>query len=501
MSPVAPGTYVVVAQTDHGNVLLEWDEANNAFTWTVDVVPGPVTDLVLGAPNVTAVKTFVTSATDLSLSVLDQSGVGIRSTWYRLDNTSWMNYTATGPFRLSEEGAHFLEWYSEDFAGNVEAVQSMVLTSDDTPPTTALTVGDPKHLVGGTFVTSTTLISPVATDGGADPVGVAFMEYLLDGGSWLPAASPFTLVGEGLHTVAFRSADRLGNLEPTQSLAIMVDNTPPTLVFAIGTPQYASTQLFVKSSTPFTILASDGGPVPVGVASVAYRVDGGIWTAYTAPISVSLPDGPHRVEYAAADHLGNPAFDARDAVIDDTPPETAMTPANGPLTVETVVTLSATDAGSGLARTDIWVDEQGWTTYGGGFALPAGNHVIRYRSVDRLGNVEAEQTVSVTVEGAPPPPQTNWKPVVAAAFSVVVAVAGWRFSSRAEEFSTHRRRRRFAMTSLPFVVAEATTGIASFFTGLLSIPPILGLGMVVDGSILVGGLAVAFYSARQLRTP
>ena len=41
---------------------------------------------------------------------------------------------------------------------------------------------------------------------------------------------------------------------------------------------------------------------------------------------------------------------------------------------------------------------------------------------------------------------------------------------------------------LPFVVAEAITGIISFFTGLLAVPPILGLGMMIDLGIMIVGI-------------
>jgi hypothetical protein len=53
---------------------------------------------------------------------------------------------------------------------------------------------------------------------------------------------------------------------------------------------------------------------------------------------------------------------------------------------------------------------------------------------------------------------------------------------------------------LPFVVAEAATGVVSTFTGFLSIPPALGLGTVVDGSILIAGLGVAVYLMRRKTT-
>ena len=55
----------------------------------------------------------------------------------------------------------------------------------------------------------------------------------------------------------------------------------------------------------------------------------------------------------------------------------------------------------------------------------------------------------------------------------------------------------FTITSLPFVLAEAGTGIVSLLTGQLSLPPIIGLGTGVDLAILLAGLL--FMTLRSLR--
>jgi len=48
----------------------------------------------------------------------------------------------------------------------------------------------------------------------------------------------------------------------------------------------------------------------------------------------------------------------------------------------------------------------------------------------------------------------------------------------------------FCVASLPFVLAEVATGVVSFATGLLSVPPVIGIG-TADVGILVAGIAVA----------
>jgi hypothetical protein len=215
-SPAAPGAIQVVADVDYGNATIEWDEANNRYTWTIDVLAGPVTNLVVGAPNVTTGVRYVTSSTPLSFAVFDQSGLGIRNTMYRVDTGPWVNYTATGAFVLAGEGAHRVEWSSEDFAGNVEPVANATLRVDDTPPLTTLAPANGSYRTATTFTLS-------ATDDGS---GVSLTEVRLDGGPWTTYAGGFVL-SAGDHTVAYRSVDRLGNREPTQTRAIHVEGPPP----------------------------------------------------------------------------------------------------------------------------------------------------------------------------------------------------------------------------------------------------------------------------------
>jgi len=411
-SPSAPGTYAIVADVDHGDDLAEWDESNNAYAWTVDVVAGPVTTLVLGQPNVTAPQAYVTSATPLSFAVLDQSGAGIRTTGYRVDGPPWINYTATGPFTLTGEGPHLVEWWSEDFAGNGEAVQDRVVVVDDTPPTTALAIGDPKSTDGGTYVTSATPFALAASDGGVDPVGVGPVEYRIGTDPWRPYAAPFAIPGEGLHAVSFQSADRLGNAEPAQAVEVIVDDTPPTVSLAVGQPQHAGPPVFVASSTPLAVDATDGGPAPVGLASVQVRIGGGPWTPYAGPFTLAPPDGARRVEYAATDLLGHLAVGATDFVLDDTPPAISVdvgTPRHDGVdtfvTSATPLAIAAADEGLipvGVASMEYRLGGP-WIPYAGPFTLsgPDGPKTLEYRATDRLGNAATGQR-TVILDDTPP---------------------------------------------------------------------------------------------------
>lgn len=501
ISPGVPGAQAVTASVDYGNNLEESDESNNVYMWMIDVVAGPVTSLVVGQPNVTAAATYITSSTPLALTVLDQGGTGVRTTRYRIDGGPWLDYA--GPFTVSTQGERFLEWYSEDNAGNVEALRAAVLRVDDTAPTTAIAVGPPKHQGAGLFVTSASPITLSAVDGGVTPVGPDQTLYRVDGSSWSPYATVFTLAGsDGARTIEYRSKDLLGNVEAVRTLVLLVDNTPPVTSGAVGSPRYQGAELYIASASPISLNAVDGGTSATGLAATEYRLQGATWSLYTAPFTITGVDEAKTIEYRSADLLGNtePARALR-VVLDNTPPRTSISPAYPPFPADTRFTLTGTDDGSGVNRLEYRVDGGAWTPYAGPFGPVESGHVLGYRSVDKLGNAESERTLTVPTETTPL--GFNWKPVVAAAFAFALLVVGVWSSREAPWKGAKGRRAAFkalAVFALPFVLSEAATGVVSSLTGLLSIPPLLGLGTAVDSAILLTGLAVGVHRGLRARS-
>lgn len=66
---------------------------------------------------------------------------------------------------------------------------------------------------------------------------------------------------------------------------------------------------------------------------------------------------------------------------------------------EGTVTLSATDATSGVLAIGYRVDNGTWMVYTGEFTLTAvGTHMVDFYAVDNAGNTETTQTVTVVVE-------------------------------------------------------------------------------------------------------
>lgn len=122
-----------------------------------------------------------------------------------------------------------------------------------------------------------------------------------------------------------------------------------------------------------------------------------------------------------------------------------------------------------------------------------GTYTVTLTVTDDDGNID-EANVTVTIVAPSMPADLNLKPVVAALFASVLAVLG-SWSSRRRPWRRKDQRESavsaFILICAPFLIAEVATGVISFVSGQLSIPPVLGLGTAVDVAILAAGLAVS----------
>ncbi len=179
-------------------------------------------------------------------------------------------------------------------SGNDVQVVSALVCVDGTPPSTTASVVGTRGTNG--WFRSAVTVTLAALD---TLSGVASTVYRIDGGAWDPYTAPFALSGNGNHTVQFASTDRAGNVEPSQSLTVSIDTTPPAL--AIDGPADGST--VTSSNVQVTWTASDSVS---GVSSVEVSVDNGTFAAATGSSFVvqGLGDGAHTVTVKVTDAAG-----------------------------------------------------------------------------------------------------------------------------------------------------------------------------------------------------
>jgi uncharacterized cupredoxin-like copper-binding protein len=371
-----------------------------------DTVPPTVTATITGTQDTSG--NYVDQAT-VNLAATDNAGgSGVASTEYKLDSGAWTPYTA--PVAVSAIGAHTVAYRATDVAGNVSAEGSKAFTvveggggEDTTPPTVNATVTGTQDSNGNFVESATVTVTATDNDGGS---GVATTEYKLDGAAWAPYTQPVLVSVLGQHTVLYRATDEAGNVSTEGSKQFTVvadtsDTTPPTVDAEVSGTQDAEGN-YVDVAT-VTVSATDAES---GVASVEYKVDEGAWTAYTAPVQVNTP-GMHMVSYRATDEAGNVSAEgmAHFTVVqqDTTAPTVTgqvvgQQDANGAYIGSAMVTVSATDAGSGVASIEYKLDGGAWTAYTQAVQVSTpGAHTVLFRATDQAGNVSAEGSKTFTV--------------------------------------------------------------------------------------------------------
>ncbi|GAA2109825.1 hypothetical protein GCM10009780_64570 [Actinomadura alba] len=276
------------------------------------------------------------------------------------------------------------------FAFGVNQTQSVTakfdyfhLVQDNTAPTTTATA-DPANPNGANgWYTGPVTVSLAATD---DGTGVARTEYQLDGGAWTAYTEPVTVSGDGSHTVAYRSADKAGNVETARTLAIKIDAIAPLTTAAFAPANDAG---WHAGAVPVTLSATDATS---GIDATQYKLDGGGWTAYTGSVDVT-GDGEHTLLYRSTDKAGNVETEkAATITVDATKPTVLVSGvADGQLygdSQDVRITWQATDATSGIASVGGTLDDKAILsgTLQALYELPLGRHRLAVTATDKAGN-------------------------------------------------------------------------------------------------------------------
>ena len=366
-------------------------------TYTIQAVAGPSTSDGWGSTSVSPVApptdvtapvttsdakaTYVSSAT-IKLTATD-AGSGVATTYYRLDGGAQMTGTSV---TTSVLGAHTLQFWSVDAAGNTELFKSAAFSVNTPPDVTApVTTSDAK----ATYVSSAT-IKLTATDAGT---GVASTYYKLDGGAQT-AGTSVTTSAIGAHTLVFWSVDVAGNAEVQKTASFSI--TSPVVVDVTAPVTTSDAKATYVSTASIKLTATDAGS---GVASTYYKLDGGAQTAGTTIACNTL--GAHSIEFWSVDGAGNSETHKTAAFSVNAPPDVTApvttSDAKATYVSSASIKLTATDAGSGVASTYYKLDG-GAQTAGTTIACSTlGAHSIEFWSVDKSNNAETHKTAAFSI--------------------------------------------------------------------------------------------------------
>jgi hypothetical protein len=178
----------------------------------------------------------------------DGPGSGIGTIWHRIyGNDTGFYYTgwlSSSTFFLDlPDGRYTIEHYAVDNLSNAGTVNFYYIYLDNSPPTSQITIGDPKYRLRPTDdwqVSTETLFSLQADDGSGSGVEHIFYSIWNTEGTLVVSSAeysqPFNISGlgkDGLYTLRFWSDDSVGNCEEWNEITVILDSTLPNIVYSI----------------------------------------------------------------------------------------------------------------------------------------------------------------------------------------------------------------------------------------------------------------------------
>ena len=261
------------------------------------------------------------------------------------------------------------------------------------PPTIAITLNCSQNGSNGWCVGS--LLLNLAA---SDPQGQSvIISGALNG---TPFACPYgattcsiPVSSEGTGTISYR-VDSATSLSASGSATYQLDFSIPqidgNLSGANGTNNWFISEAIFSASAVDSIS---------GLAALETSIDGGAWTIYNSPITLS--DGLHTVALRAYDKAGNLAETNQTISIDTLTPVLDFSVSgavgmNGWYVSDVQVSATANDTGSGLSMLEVSTNGGAWTSYSSPITVSDGIHTVQFRATDNAGNVtESTQTIKV----------------------------------------------------------------------------------------------------------
>jgi hypothetical protein len=334
------------------------------------------------------------SDVEATLTAVDEI-FGVNKTYYSFDNINWFIYN--DPFMITSDGTTTVYYYSTNLGGLVEDTKSETINIDRNAPDTSVTLSGTQG--NDNWWISEVRVTLSSTD---DYSGVGVIAWSTDGVNWNNYDGPFNITIGGTTILRFNATDLAGNVETTDSVEFKIDNTPPVSnVVLLGTLQ---NEWYISDVSVLLGAVDDHS----GVARIMYSMDGLTWFDYPGWLDIT-EDGSHTLYYNSSDVAGNSETPNSVVInIDRIAPHTTASITgtlgeNGWYTSDVTIELTATDSGSGVDYISYRIESGSETIYGTPFTLSdEGSTTIYFKSYDVAGNIENEDSVTISIDKTPP---------------------------------------------------------------------------------------------------
>lgn len=338
---------------------------------------------------------------------------GLENIHYSIDGENYQTYSKSMSF--SEDKAYTLFYFANDHVGNAENTNERRFTVDVTSPTSS------DELVGIVFQNN--IISPSTKFklSSSDALsGVNNISYKYDSRSentypGYPVSVSY--LSDGEHTIYYHAIDKVKNDEKVNSFQFYLDKIAPEVTVSVQGDQHQTrNRIYVSSRTKIEMTATDN---KAGVESIQYNINGSEYKTYGAPFPIPADGGSHSIVYYGIDNVKNRTSSKavasflgnKQVYMDTRPPATGISYSNPKffdrdtlfINNKTKVSLSSSDNASGVEQTEYAIDDNNFSNYNDAFSIPnEGYHTIKFKTTDKVNNVEQEKESSVFVDNTPP---------------------------------------------------------------------------------------------------
>lgn len=344
-------------------------------------------------------KYFIGGGSKLALKPNQQSGY-IDRIEMAIDNDEYKPYNQSIEF--TTEGKHTLKFRALNPVNTWSPVQFVEVFVDLTAPSTEVKFSDEWSFkdVTGLYLGTKSTLSLSAQD---NLSGVATIEYSNDGKNFLPYSKPITFENNGPQSIYYRSVDRVGNAEAVKKIDFFADAAVPQTELKLGGKSTViKGQNYISDGLPFELISKDEGSK---VKQTWVSIDGQKPELYIKPIFF-LAEGPHSIKYYSVDNVGNKETEKSFSFYTiSAPGYTSVQPIGKTINMgglnyvnpDFQLKLEAKENVVGIDRIEYSQNGGEFKPYFEPLRFSPGQHVVTYRSVDRVGNIEPAKTYTLSV--------------------------------------------------------------------------------------------------------